>query len=370
MTPMRVLAWPAFRNRKDNPYNFLLYSHLQKLGVTVLDLGDVVRSPRQMWRVFWQGVDILHIHWPEYALSLPFSQMFLHTFTLFAFSIWHRSQGGKVVWTVHNLSSHENRYPFLERWFYRTLARIVDGLIFLTETSRSLFQKDEKMQPFKDKPATIIPHGHYLPVYPDRLSKDEARKLLNLPLDTKVILFFGTLRPYKGVEELLAAAKDLSSEGFLFLIAGRPLSEDYKKQLMRIAGECSHIRLHPWYVPDEKVPLYYSSADLMILPYKEILNSGSVFLALTFGVPVVVPRLGSLEELSQRYPKLVYVYDPPLKKEKIIQALKNIRLSDSECKKEWEIFLKDNNWDEVAKQTLEFYQTLRNFEINKRRGGI
>ena len=365
MTPMRVLAWPAFRNRKDNPYNFLLYSHLQKLGVTVLDLGDVVRSPQQMWRVFWQGVDILHIHWPEYALSLPFSRMLLHAFTLFASSIWHRSRGGKVVWTVHNLSPHEDRYPFLVKWFYRALAHVVDGLIFLTETSRSLFQEDEKMQPFKDKPATVIPHGHYLPVYPDRLSKGEARKLLNLPPDAKVILFFGALRPYKGVEELLAAAQDLSSEDFLFLIAGRPLSEDYKKQLMRMAGECSHIQFHPWHVPDEKVPLYCSSADLMILPYKEILNSGTAFLALTFGVPVVVPRLGSLKELSQRYPRLVYVYDPPLTKEKVIQSLESIRLSDSEREGEWKNFLRDYDWHKVAEQTLKFYQTLKNLQITK-----
>lgn len=366
MTPMRVLAWPAFRNRKDNPYNFLLYSHLQKLGVTVMDLGDVMRSPRQLWRVFWQGVDILHIHWPEYALSLPLSRMLLHGFTLFVFSLWHRSRGGKVVWTVHNLSPHEDRYPFLERQFYRALAHVVDGLIFLTETSRSLFQRDEKMRFFKHQPATIIPHGHYLPVYPDRLSKGEARKLLNLPPDSKVILFFGALRPYKGVEELLVAAKDFSSEDFLFLIAGRPLSEDYKKQLMRITGGCSHIQFHPWHIPDEKVPLYYSAADLMVLPYKEILNSGTVFLALTFGVPVVVPRLGSLKELSQRYPRLVYVYDPPLTKEKVMQAIENIRLSDFEREQEWANYLKDNDWNKVAKQTLEFYQTVINFKITER----
>ncbi len=69
---MRVLAWPAFRNREINPYNFLLYSHLQNLGVTVLDLGDVVRSPRQVWRLLWQGVDVLHLQGREYLWVLDF----------------------------------------------------------------------------------------------------------------------------------------------------------------------------------------------------------------------------------------------------------------------------------------------------------
>lgn len=362
MTPMRVLAWPAFRNRKDNPYNFLLYSHLQKLGVTVLDLGDMIRSPQQMWRVFWQGADILHIHWPEYALSLPFSRMLLHAFTLFVFSLWHRSRGGKVVWTVHNLSPHEDRYPFLEKWFYRALAHVVDGLIFLTETSRSLFQKDEKMRPFKDKPATIIPHGHYLPLYSSLPSRDEARKLLNLPTNSKIILFFGALRPYKGLEELLTVAKDLPSDGLLFLIAGRPLSEEYKRQLMGMVEGCPHVRFHPWHVPDEKVPLYFSSTDLVILPYRKILNSGTLFLALTFGVPTMAPQLGSLEELARRYPRLIHVYDPPLTKEKVIQALKSTRLPDPKQEQEWKNFLNEHDWGKVAEQTLHFYRTLANFK--------
>lgn len=355
---MRVLAWPAFRNRKDNPYNFLLYSHIQKLGVTVWDLGDVMRDSRWMWRIFRQGVDILHIHWPEYALGLPFPRMVLHMLALLAWCLWHRSRGGKVVWTVHNLSPHEKRYPFLERWFYRVLARMVDGLIFLSETSLSLFRKDGKMQSFKGKPAAVVPHGHYLPVYPVRVGKDEARRLLGLPPDSRVVLFFGALRPYKGVEELLAVAEELSSEGLLFLIAGKPLSEEYKKRLLYMIGGSSHIRFHLEYIPDEKVPLYYSAADLLVLPYKEILNSGTVFLALTFGVPVMVPRLGSLEELAQRYSKLVYAYDPPLTKEKIMKALQAIRSFGPEYEQEWKNYVRDHDWGKIAEQTLEFYKVL------------
>lgn len=235
---------------------------------------------------------------------------------------------------------------------------MVDGLIFLSETSLTLFRKDRKMESFKGKPATVIPHGHYLPVYPVRVGKDESRRLLGLPPDSRVVLFFGTLRPYKGVEELVAVAKKLSSEGLLFLIAGKPISEEYKKRLLHMIGGSSHIRFHFEYIPDEKVPLYYSVADLVVLPYREILNSGTVFLALTFGVPVMVPRLGSLEELNQRYPRLVYAYDPPLTKEKIVQALQTIKLFGSEHEQEWTSYVRDLDWGKIAERTLEFYEAL------------
>jgi len=57
---------------KGNLYNFLLYSHLQKLGVAVLDPGDVLRSPRQVWHLLWREADVQHPHWLEYVLVLPF----------------------------------------------------------------------------------------------------------------------------------------------------------------------------------------------------------------------------------------------------------------------------------------------------------
>jgi len=355
---MRILAWPAFRNKKDNPYNYLLYTHLQKLGITALDLGDVVRSPRQLWRVLWRGADILHIHWPEYALGLPFPRSTLHMLTLFSACLFHRSQGGKVVWTVHNLSPHENRYPFLEKWFYRALARVTDGLIFLTETSLAQFRADNKMRAFIGKPVAIVPHGHYLPIYPARVDRSEARKFYDLPLDGKVVAFFGALRPYKGVEELLAIAKQLSSKEVSFIIAGKPLSDEYERYLKHIAEGSSHIRFQAEFIPDDKVPLLFSAADVVILPYKVILNSGTVFLALSFGVPVMVPGLGSLMELAESYPHLVHVYKPPLTREKLLGLVKKVELSESEREREWKNYLRDFDWDRIAEETLRFYKVL------------
>ncbi len=363
--PVRVLAWPAFRNRRDNPYNFLLYKHLQKLGVDVLDLGDLLRKPDQIWRTFRQGVDILHIHWPEFALGLPPFRMASYVVALFTLCMAHRLRGGKVVWTVHNLSPHEDRYPFLGKWFYKMLARIVDGLIFLSETSLTLFQKDEKMHFFKEKSMAIVPHGHYLPVYPVWVSNNEARKLLGLPLNKKILLFFGALRPYKGLEELLAAAKELSYKDLFLLIAGKPLSEEYKKSLLHMAKGASHIRFHSEYIPDDEVPTYFGAADLVVLPYKEILNSGTAFLALTFGVPILVPQLGSLVELSRRYPTLVHAYDPPLTAKKLEEALERIDVLGSEQSNEWEKYLREHDWDRIAEQTLAFYLKVTKLSKNE-----
>lgn len=359
---MRVLAWPAFRNKESNPYNFLLYSHLQDLGVTVLDMGDVVRRPRQVWRLLCQGVDVLHLHWPEHALGLSLFRTVFHMLILFGFCLYHRFRGGKVVWTVHNLSPHENNYPFLEKWFYSTLARVVDGLIFLTETSLALFRKEEKMYAFSSKPATVIPHGHYLPVYPKRVDKAAARRLLDLPSDGRVILFLGSLRPYKGVEELLAVSKEFSASDrkVFFVVAGKPFSEEYRECLIRLSSRSdSYVRLFLEHVPEDRVPLFFSAADVAVFPYRRILNSGSVFLSLTFGVPVLVPRLGSLEELAQSYPHMLYLYEPPLTKEKLSLVLDQLDLFKAECQQEWDSFLKKFDWSLISEQTLMFYKSLK-----------
>jgi len=360
---IRVIAWPAFRNRGSNPYNFLLYSHLEKLGVTVLDLGEVIRSPKKLWEVVVHGVEILHLHWPEYALSLSPLKALAHLGLLFASTIFCRLRGGKVVWTVHNLSPHENRYPSFEGVFYQALSRVTDGLIFLTQTSYDIFRKEERMRIFWRKPNAVIPHGSYAPLYPAMPTQEEARRELGLPGFGKVVLFFGAVRPYKGVEEVLGAAAELSNQNIFFVLSGKPLTEAYKRELMRKITS-SNVRVYFEHIPEEKVPSFFAAADLVVLPYKRILNSGSAFLALTFGKPILAPRQGSLIELEQHYPSLVHLYeDAPLDAEKILDALERSDLNKHKALLEWKDMLLNHDWIRIAEQTLLFYKKLLKGEI-------
>jgi len=355
---IRVVAWPAFRNRRSNPYNFLLYSHMEKLGVTVLDLGEVIRSPKKLWQVVVHGAEILHLHWPEYALGLSPLKALAHLGLLFVGTIFCRLRGGKVVWTVHNLSPHENRYPFFEGFFYRALSHVTDGLIFLTGTSYNIFRETKKMRGFWRKPSAVIPHGSYAPLYPNMPTQEEARRKLDLPDFGKVVLFFGAVRPYKGVEEVLSAAAELSNQEVFFVLAGKPLTEAYRRELMQKAIS-PNVRMYLEHIPEEEVPLFFAAADLVVLPYRRILNSGSAFLALTFGKPILAPRQGSLIELEQRYPSLVYLYeDVPLNAAKILNALKRFDQNKHRIPLEWRDMLLSHEWVEIAERTLLFYRML------------
>lgn len=362
---IRVIGWPAFRNKQSNPYNFLLYTHLKDLGVEPLDLGEMIRSPGDLLKTSIRGAHILHLHWPEYALNLSLPKALAHLVFLFGILFLHRLRGGKVVWTVHNLSPHENKYPFFERSFYRTLSRVVDGLIFLTQTSHDIFQRLDKMRGFQHKPIAIIPHGHYAPLYPSVPPQKVAKREIGLAHSDRIILFFGAIRPYKGVEEILDVAQGFAEEEkTFFIIAGRPLTKVYKKELDGIASDKPCIRMYLEHISEEKVPLLFGAADLVLLPYRRILNSGTAFLALTFGKPIMAPRQGSLVELEQRYPSLVYLYDAPLTKEKVLLALEKTAINKSQARLQWKKFLADHGWMGIARQTLLFYARLLKREAN------
>ena len=331
---------------------------MRKLGVNPLDLGEVLRSPKEAFKMVIKGAHILHLHWPEYVLSRPVPRMLAHMALLFGLSSIHRMRGGKVVWTVHNLSPHENRYPLLEAAFYRALSKIVDGLIFLSRTSCEEFKTLDKMEGFRKKPRAVIPHGHYFPLFPRTPTAEMARRELGLPEGDKIVLHFGAMRPYKGTEEILQIAGEFhENEGVSFLIAGKPVSEAYKRKLLQ-SKKSANVYMHLSYVSEDRLPLYFAAADLVLLPYTKILNSGTSFLSMTFGKPVMAPRQGSLVELEVCYPNLVHLYEPPLTKEKLLLVLNRIGLSSEEARAEWKIFLADHDWRRIAERTLDFYLKL------------
>ena len=107
---IHVLAKPALSNRDGNPYNWLLYTNLAKLGVEVSDFS-ISRLLKGKW-------DILHVHWPDNAVRTPkyFLAVYRATNFLMALTL-ARKKGTNIVWTVHNIEAHEKFHPGLHNFF-------------------------------------------------------------------------------------------------------------------------------------------------------------------------------------------------------------------------------------------------------------
>jgi glycosyltransferase involved in cell wall biosynthesis len=165
--------------------------------------------------------------------------------------------------------------------------------------------KSELLEQFgvRQSAVTVIPYGINNAVPSTGLSPEEAKQRLGIRNDEKTILFFGNIAPYKGLEYLLAAFEQIVSTGenYRLIVAGRSKQgcEKYVNEIQQalnstVIRERTLLRIE--FIPDEDMELYFMAADVSVLPYTHIFQSGVLFLAYAFGLPVIAADVGSLRE--------------------------------------------------------------------------
>ncbi|MFQ6612202.1 MAG: glycosyltransferase [Fidelibacterota bacterium] len=151
---------------------------------------------------------------------------------------------------------------------------------------------------FPDAHFDLIPHPLF-ELFGQPLPKKDARKSLGLK-EKRIILYFGFIRPYKGVDILIQATKILKDklDDFRVLVIGECYenASDYQKLVMDASVE-DVLNMNMDFVPNQKVAQYFSAADLVVLPYKSATQSGVVPIAFHFNKPVVVTNVGGLPEI-------------------------------------------------------------------------
>lgn len=254
----------------------------------------------------------------------------------------------KLVWTIHNLQHHDKRPRNLERWISAVFARSCAKVRVLGEGVSDLVCHRFGIKPDR---IAIIPEGSFKGYYPDDLTIVEARAQLNLPLDCKVWLYFGALRPYKGVEEILDYFVENKPENTILLIAGTPWNQKYANQLEQRSKGKSSIRLFLNTIPDSDLQIFFNASDLVILPFKNVFNSSSVVLAMTFGKAVVAPALGLIPFRLQKQTELLYTSSEGLGAG--LKRISNISQNQLlEFGNQNRIFVNQFQWTDFAKMVL------------------
>jgi D-inositol-3-phosphate glycosyltransferase len=221
---------------------------------------------------------------PDIVVMQWWSTYWAPAFTGLGFLL--RRQGIRLVYQVHNILPHEPRPGDVQ--LTRMALRWAQGFITWTIHDR------ERLRPhIEDVPVEICAMPIYSLPTNTTLSREAARAQLGIPNGVPVVLFFGYIRPYKGLRYLLSAVARLRECGVRvqLIIAGECWDHKtaYVRQIEQL-GIADQVRLEDRYVPDEEVGAYFSAADMLAAPYLSDSQSAVVTMGLHFGIPLVVTQ--------------------------------------------------------------------------------
>ena len=291
-----------------NPYQRLFADALESAGLNVLRI-----PPRKAWPIHFalsHPADLIHMDWPHdfYRGRTPLRQLVKR--------IMYRTglrklKGRPLVWTAHNLVCHDatqaqRRY---EQSMIQALVDCCDGVMVLSEAAGQLLRATYRL-PASARVA-VVPHGHYIDVYPNEIAPEAARRQLGIAPAARVVLSLGRMRRYKGLVHLVEAFAAAAGGADVLVLAGAApdagLVADLRDAARR-TGLGDRVRIHPELVKDELLQVYFNAADVVALPFREILNSGTALLAMGFGRCLVAPEMGSIPEVA--CPTAYFGYSP------------------------------------------------------------
>jgi beta-1,4-mannosyltransferase len=324
---VRLVVMQSFRppRRSTNPF-------LVELHRSIAPLSDVQYFT---WRRALLGrLDVLHLHWPELLLrgrTRPRTAVrrLLFAAMLVRIRLRHRA----IVRTLHNLEPHERG------------SRIERALLALCDRWTTIWIRLVPYgEPQSTAPVVTIPHGHFHDWY--------AAYDVPEPVPGR-LLYFGLIRRYKGVAELVDVVQHTDDPALSLRVVGRPDDQELCDAVLGACEDDPRITAALHYVDDRALAHEVGEAELVLLPFREMYNSGSVLLALSLSRPVLVPSSPITADLSAEVgPGWVHTYTPPLTVDALCKTLVAVRSTSRSSKPE----LVARDWDRIGAQHVAAYR--------------
>ena len=282
------------------------------------------------------------------ALVVPFWQPFLlPALTAASKQVKSLAPETEIIGLLHNATSHESQS--FGSYFIRRYLKTIDRAWTLSEAVAS--------QPLvKDNQPCVQQLFH--PVYnhfPNLCDKHDSRKRLGLPAaeDAQIILFFGLIRAYKGLDVLLEALPKIQEEGKpVHLVIAGEAYEDWAKyeRIIKEHDVQDIVHVHNHFIANEDVPVFFGAADAVCLPYRSASQSGVTAIAIQYGIPVVASAVGGLVEYfkGNSLGRVCPPNDPSALSKAILSQLRAPSLQPEEVKAVQNRF----SWDAFSKMAL------------------
>jgi glycosyltransferase involved in cell wall biosynthesis len=289
--------------------------------------------------------DIVVFHWPtEFFRPSSRKASLALLARMLRDKLLHRT---KFVWVVHNLEPHDGG-SMKSELTTRLFLRLLDGVILL---SRHSLDELHRLYPqARSLPALVTVHGRYEPLVgaPSDFVAAERRNRL---------LFFGMIRDYKNVDRLVAEAREVELTPFSLTVTGVCQDEELESRIREAAGEDMRVDLdiRNGFVPDEELERTIDTHDAVVLPYRNILNSGVALHALGRNKPILAPRIGSLPELQHQVgEEWVHLFDGEITADHITRFLTGLDACKSPSPD-----LTAYEWQRVGNDVTGFLRTLK-----------
>jgi len=289
--------------------------------------------------------DVVHVQW--FQLS-PLDYLYL--------KMIKAMRKVKLVVTVHDILPFNER--FYDKAFHGKIYALADEIIVQADNN---VQRFGELFPDDKHKVYCIPHGHFLD-YADFCDKQEARRKLDIPEGKRVFLFFGQIKKVKGVGVLLESFARICKEhpDYYLIIAGSVWKDDFSsyQEIIDRTGIADQVRLEIRYIDDAEIGSFYSAADICVLPYLDVYQSGVVQLCYAYKKPVIATDLAAFQEvvLDGRSGLLCKVNDVDGLAAKMIELGEQPELFDGMGSCGYQYIKEKYSWDRIAEKVSEIYE--------------
>jgi|GEM_PF-1330495 coenzyme F420 hydrogenase subunit beta len=303
--------------------------------------------------------DIVHLHWIHFYLLSTSRLKTIVKSTLFLLDLaMARMLNIKIVWTIHNIVSHESKFPNLELFFNNLVCLFCNQIIVLSPSVKTYVRKKYKL--LEETKIQVIPIGNYIDYYKNTINRSDARAKLNLNPDDLVFLFFGGIRPYKKVDELIDIFNEfitrVGKNNINLLIVGNPLNSQTKEEIRQKCADSHNIIPVLRRIDNDEIQVFMNAADTGILTFKHILGSASLVVMMSFKKPIIAPDIGNMIDLLDAKGGILYSNSD---KESLLNAMEKALAFDFKCMGEHNFaIINQYTWEDAARIHLNIYRAL------------
>lgn len=338
----QLVFYPDYR--RANPYQTLLYSHVDP--VFAVQAGTIEEARAELALKGRRAREVVfHLHWEDSPLrkikdadeAARAARRFTTELDRFV------EAGGRLIWTKHNLRPHDFVHADLAEEISTVVAGLAESVIVHSPTAIHAVSEHYRID--RQRFALQV-HGNYRTHYPT-VAREAARGRMGLDHQRRCLLLFGRLTSYKGGDLLIRALNDLDDSSLHLLVVGKqPFDRLEIPQRLR-----PRTTVIDRFAEDREVADAFAAADGVALPYREILTSGTLFLALGAERPVILPRLPTLLDAAQE--EMAFSYRPG-EVESLVDALQAFAQAPEErlraMGRQGAVYAQNHDWHLAGRQ--------------------